>query len=129
MPYAGHFDEFGKLFIRPESEFRALAGIGPQDASPVAGRNPEEVSGQADALSLTTLDNNGERQMEQPGLDGRHRDQNGQIRQKNGNTLVRTLREQYGDEFASGYRSDAHLSTVLEREGAESLSQLLKRDR
>lgn len=67
--------------------------------------------------------------MKQPGLDGRHRDQNGQIRQKNGNTLVRTLREQYGDEFAAGYRSDTHLSTVLEREGAGSLSQLLKRDR
>ncbi|MFY9294886.1 MAG: hypothetical protein WAP03_30015 [Methylorubrum rhodinum] len=65
--------------------------------------------------------------MKQPGLDGRHRDQNGQIRQKNSNTLVRTLREQYGDNFAEGYRSDAHLGTVLEREAASSLSDLLKR--
>ncbi|TXN21844.1 hypothetical protein [Methylobacterium sp. WL19] len=67
--------------------------------------------------------------MKQPGLDGRHRDQNGQIRQKNGNTRVGTLREQYGDDFATGYRSDTHLSTVLRREEAPSLSQLLRRDR
>lgn len=66
--------------------------------------------------------------MKQPGLDGRHRDQNGQIRQKNGTTRVGTLRDQYGDGFASGYRSDAHLNTVLRREGAASLSELLKRD-
>lgn len=65
--------------------------------------------------------------MKQPGLDGRHRDQNGQIRQKNGTTHVGTLREQYGDGFAAGRRSDMHLSTLLEREGAASLSQLLKR--
>lgn len=47
MPYAGHFDEFGKVFVRPGSESHALAGIGPQDASPAAGRNLEEAPGQA----------------------------------------------------------------------------------
>ena len=63
----------------------------------------------------------------QPGLDGRHRDQNGQISQKHGNTQVGTLRQTYGDGFAAGCRSDMHLSTLLNREGASSLSQLLKR--
>ena len=67
--------------------------------------------------------------MKQPGLDGRHRDQNGQIRHKNGTTQVGTLREQYGDGFAPGYRSDTHLKTVLRREDAASLSELLKRGR
>lgn len=64
----------------------------------------------------------------QPGLDSRHRDANGRISQKHGNTTVGTLRETYGDTFASGTRSDAKLSTVLRREGVESLSQLLKKD-
>ena len=63
----------------------------------------------------------------QPGLDGRHRDENGQISRKHGNTLVGTLRETYGDDFAAGIRSDAKLSTVLERAGATSLSDLLKK--
>lgn len=65
--------------------------------------------------------------MKQPGLDGRHRDQNGQIRHKNGTTRVGTLREQYGEDFAAGRRSDMHLKTLLEREVADSLSQLLKK--
>jgi hypothetical protein len=63
------------------------------------------------------------------GLDSRCRDNDGEIRQKNGNTLVGTLRETYGDGFANGYRSDAKLSTVLNRENAPSLSQYLKRPR
>jgi hypothetical protein len=62
----------------------------------------------------------------QPGLDGRHRDANGQISQKRGNTRVDTLRETYGEDFASGVRGDMHLSTLLERSGAASLSQYLK---
>jgi hypothetical protein len=67
--------------------------------------------------------------MKQPGLDNRHRDQDGQIRQKNGNTRVDTLRETYGDDFAKGRRGDMHLNTLLEREGVDSLSQLLKKPR
>ena len=31
----------------------------------------------------------------QPGLDGRHRDVNGEIEQKHSNALVRTLRQTY----------------------------------
>jgi len=60
-------------------------------------------------------------------LDSRCQDQDGEIRRKRGDTLVRTLREIYGDDFATGYRSDTKLETLLEREGADSLSQLLKR--
>lgn len=65
----------------------------------------------------------------QPGLDGRHRDANGQIERKHGNTLVGTLRQTYGAAFAPGVRSDAKLSTVLREAGADSLSALLRTDR
>ncbi|HEX3365933.1 hypothetical protein [Phenylobacterium sp.] len=64
----------------------------------------------------------------QSGLDGRHRDADGRISQKHGNTLVGTLRDTYGEDFGAGTRSDAKLSTLLEKEGVESLSQLLKKD-
>jgi hypothetical protein len=43
--------------------------------------------------------------------------------------LVGTLRDEYGDDFAKGYRSDTKLGTVLEREGLDDLSQLLKKKR
>ena len=59
------------------------------------------------------------------GLDGRERDKSGQIREKNGNTLVGTLRKEYGPDFAKGYRSDAKLETVREETG-KSLTELLK---
>lgn len=61
------------------------------------------------------------------GLDDRCRDQDGEIRHKRSDTLVRTLRQEYGEDFAKGIRSDATLGTVLERSGAESLSELLKK--
>jgi hypothetical protein len=61
------------------------------------------------------------------GLDGRMRDEDGEIRKKRSDTLVRTLREEYGEGFAAGYRSDATLGTVLKKEGAESLDELLKK--
>jgi len=61
------------------------------------------------------------------GLDGRQRDLDGEIRRKRGDTLVRTLRNQYGDDFAQGVRSDARLDTVLKRIGATSLSEILKK--
>jgi hypothetical protein len=63
----------------------------------------------------------------QPGLDGRHRDSNGRISEKHGNTRVDTLRETYGEGFAPGVRGDAHLRTVLNRTGARSLSDLVKK--
>jgi hypothetical protein len=63
----------------------------------------------------------------QSGLDGRHRDADGRISEKHGNTRVDTLRQTYGDDFAPGTRGDAHLRTVLDRAGAPSLSQYLKK--
>lgn len=61
------------------------------------------------------------------GLDGRMRDGNGEIHKKRSDTKVGTLRKEYGPEFAAGYRSDAKLGTVLEKEGVETLDQLLKK--
>jgi hypothetical protein len=61
------------------------------------------------------------------GLDGRQRDENGEIRQKRGDTLVSTLRQEYGENIATGYRADSKLETVLKGEGLPSLSQLLKK--
>ena len=61
------------------------------------------------------------------GLDGRQRDQDGEIRKKREDTLVGTLRKEYGDDFAAGYRKDAKLGTVLKSEGADSLHGLLNK--
>lgn len=61
------------------------------------------------------------------GLDGRMRDGDGEIRRKRSDTLVKTLREEYGEETAAGYRADTKLGTVLRREGFESLDQLLRK--
>ncbi|MHB1871978.1 MAG: hypothetical protein ACYCT1_14155 [Steroidobacteraceae bacterium] len=61
------------------------------------------------------------------GLDHRMRDHDGEIRKKRSDTLVGTLRETYGPEFAKGYRSDAKLGTVLDNEGVATLDQLLKK--
>lgn len=63
------------------------------------------------------------------GLDGRMRDQSGEIRKKRDDTQVGTLRKEYGPSFASDYRSDAKLRTVLKDQGAQSLDQLLKKRR
>ncbi len=63
------------------------------------------------------------------GLDNRMRDEDGQIHKKRSDTLVRTLRKEYGQDFAAGYRADAELGTVLNKEGVGSLDQLLKQRR
>jgi hypothetical protein len=60
------------------------------------------------------------------GLDQRCRDNDGTIREKRGDTLVRTLRETYGQGFAPGFRSDTRLETVRDRTG-KSLSELAHR--
>jgi hypothetical protein len=64
----------------------------------------------------------------QPGLDNRHRDNDGQTREKNSTTRVDTLRETYGDDFAPGIRGDAHLSTLLKLTGSRSLSDYLRKE-
>jgi hypothetical protein len=60
------------------------------------------------------------------GLDDRCRDDNGEIRQKRGDTLVKTLRKTYGPDFAPGVRGDTRLETLRKRAGGESLSKILK---
>lgn len=67
--------------------------------------------------------------MKEPGLDGRHRDVDGEIHQKRSDTLVRTLRKTYGDDFLTDFRSDATLGTVLRRTGADTLNDLVKEQR
>jgi hypothetical protein len=62
----------------------------------------------------------------QPGLDNRHRDKNGEIHSKMGNTLVSTLRRTYGDNFAKGWRSDKKLENLLDDTGAKSLTDFQK---
>lgn len=59
-------------------------------------------------------------------LDNRHRDQNGQIDRKHGNTRVDTLRQTYGPGFAPGVPGDTQLQNLLDRAGADSLSQYLR---
>jgi hypothetical protein len=63
------------------------------------------------------------------GLDERCRDLNGEIRHKNGSTRVDTLRQTYGPRFATGYRGDMKLETLLDRTGATSLSDYVKHRR
>jgi hypothetical protein len=55
----------------------------------------------------------------------RHRDKNGTIARKHGNTLIRTLRETYGPGFAPGCDPDAKLSNCLQMLDENSLSQLV----
>ena len=59
------------------------------------------------------------------GLDNRMRDRDGEIRKKRSDTLIGTLRKEYGDHLAKGYRANAKLGTVLKKEGLETLDQLL----
>jgi hypothetical protein len=62
--------------------------------------------------------------MKEPGLDGRHRDKDGEISKKHGNTLVGTLRKIYGKPFAAGYPDATTLGEVLTHLNETSLSQL-----
>ena len=54
------------------------------------------------------------------GLDERCRDEDGSIRRKRGDTLVGTLRQEYGDDFAPGARSDKRLDSLLEEADVNS---------
>jgi hypothetical protein len=59
-------------------------------------------------------------------LDGRQRDQNGQIRAKNGATRLDTLRDIYGDNFAAGRRGDMKLDNYIADEGYDSLTHAVR---
>jgi hypothetical protein len=59
-----------------------------------------------------------------PGMRGnRSRNKDGQLRDKRDDTHMGTIEKQYDRDF--GVRSDMHLGTYLEREGIESLNDLI----
>jgi hypothetical protein len=62
----------------------------------------------------------------QPGLDHRHRDKNGEISRKHGNTKISTLRQTYGTHFAPGVDGNKTLGEVLHSIDEPSLSKLCK---
>jgi hypothetical protein len=63
--------------------------------------------------------------MSKASLDNRHRNTDGEISAKHGNTLIRTLRKIYGQSFAAGYPETEKLSEVLLKLNETSL---LRRD-
>ncbi len=65
-----------------------------------------------------------ESSMSKVSLDNRHRNKDGEISGKHGNTLIRTLRKVYGQSFAAGYPETEKLSEVLHELNETSLSQL-----
>src|SRR5258707_8171824 len=65
-----------------------------------------------------------ESSMSKAGLDNRHRNKDGEISGKHGNTLIRTLRKVYGQSFAAGYLETEKLSEVLLQLNETSLGQL-----
>ena len=60
--------------------------------------------------------------MSKAGFDNRHRNKDGEISGKHGNTLIRTLRKIYGQSFAAGYPDTEKLSEVLLKLNETSLS-------
>jgi hypothetical protein len=60
------------------------------------------------------------------GLDGRHRDKNGEISKKHGNTLISTLRRTYGTGFAPGRSGEEKLKDVLHDLDEPSLTHLVR---
>jgi hypothetical protein len=107
-------------FRRPHSEVR-------QDASSSGiAHLPKTILSPTSFGGGRTMDHDGEEcTMQQPGLHGRHRDQNGEVSRKHGNTLVNTLRKIYGQHFAPGLPDDEKLSDVLAMLDQHSLSQLV----
>ena len=62
--------------------------------------------------------------MSKASLDNRHRNKDGEISHRHGNTLIRALRKVYGQSFAAGYPETEKLSEVLLQLNETSLSQL-----
>jgi len=61
------------------------------------------------------------------GLNERCREEDGSIPRKRGDTLVGTLRQEYGEDFGPGARSDMRLDTLLDRADSHSLSEYIRR--
>jgi len=58
------------------------------------------------------------------GLDGRHRDEDGRIERKHGNTKIKNLKDQYPE--LKNFRNEDTLGEVRERYGVDSLDALLR---
>jgi hypothetical protein len=54
--------------------------------------------------------------MSKAGLDNRHRNKDGEISHKHGNSLIRTLRKIYGQGFAAGYPETERGSASTQRD-------------
>jgi hypothetical protein len=57
------------------------------------------------------------------GLDGRHRDENGRIERKHGNTKIKNLKGEYPE--LKNFRNEDTLGKVRARYGVKSLDALL----
>jgi hypothetical protein len=79
-----------------------------------------------DSVSVKWDRFNGIYAMEQPGLDNRHRDRNGEIARKHGNTFLITLRKIYGQAFAPEFADSEKLAEVLHKMDEPSLSKLIR---
>ncbi len=66
------------------------------------------------------------RQSKRSAPDNCEGDQSAQFLEKTGDTRIDALRRTYDNGFAPGIRGDAHLSTLLDRTGSNSLSDYLK---
>jgi hypothetical protein len=77
-------------------------------------------SRRVDGVRVATMEGS----MSKPTLDNRHRNKDGEISAKHGNTLIRTLRKVYGQTFAAGYPDTEKLREVLLKLNETSLSQL-----
>jgi len=64
---------------------------------------------------------------EQPGLDRRHGDLDVEIHKKRSDTLIKTLRKEYGEDAFGNVCGDTNLGNFLRRAGTETLSEYLKR--
>jgi Endoribonuclease GhoS len=127
----------GKTYQLPLAEYNASANLTASEVRDIA-RTAANTTGKQSAVLVTAGDRawvglqqtqwfqEKKRMAKQPGLDNRSRDNNGQTRAKNGNTLVGTLRQTYSDNFAEGRRSDLKLENLLEQTGNNSLSEYLR---
>jgi hypothetical protein len=77
-------------------------------------------SRRVDAVNADTTEGS----MSKATLDNRHRNRDGEIDARHGNTLISTLRKVYGHNFAAGYSETETLHEVLLKLNETSLSQL-----
>jgi len=58
------------------------------------------------------------------GLDGRHRDKDGRIEKKHGNTKIKNLKGEYPE--LKNFQNEDTLGQVRDRYGADSLDELIR---